>query len=231
MFSSTGIPALSSEWTNWQLLFAQQPEQDLEFSEEDLDEPAPPPAPPMNAPKRSGKRPLLWILLLVVTGGIGYIALDPDGAMQLIEPYLDGGTETAPPGPRTPPNNPQAPSVIPTELSDQASSPLPEATPAHPVIADPSTPTGQPAPASVHVAGPQFAEGQRVTVLPDATGTNSPVTLFADAAGTKTSTILQAGATLSVLDGDYQKSGWVYAVQTEDGRKGWISERRLRLKR
>ena len=54
MFSSTGVSALSSEWTNWHLLFARQPEPDLEFSEDDLDEPMPPPAPPMNAPKRSG---------------------------------------------------------------------------------------------------------------------------------------------------------------------------------
>ena len=45
------------------------------------------------------------------------------------------------------------------------------------------------------------------------------------------STTVQASATLIVLDGDYQKSGWVYAVRTEDGRKGWIPERGLRLKR
>ncbi len=89
MFSSTGISALSSEWTKWHLLFARQPEPDLEFSEDDLDEPMPPPAPPMNAPKRSGNRPLLWIFLLLVVGGIGYVAMDPDGAMQLIEPYLE----------------------------------------------------------------------------------------------------------------------------------------------
>lgn len=55
MVSSMGIPALSSEWTNWHLSFARQPEPDLEFSDEDLDEAVPPPAPPMNTPKRSGK--------------------------------------------------------------------------------------------------------------------------------------------------------------------------------
>ena len=46
MVSSTGIPAMRSEWTNWHLLFASQPEPDLEFTEEDLDESMPPPAPP-----------------------------------------------------------------------------------------------------------------------------------------------------------------------------------------
>lgn len=230
MFSSTGIPALSSEWTNWHLLFARQPEPDLEFSDEDLDEPAPP-APPMNVPKRSGKGPLLWILLLVVMGGIGYVALDPDGAMQLIEPYLDGGSDNTRPVSRTAPNNVQAPTVIPPELIDKGSSSLPEAAPAPPVLADPGTLTVKPAPAFVNVAGPQFSEGQHVMVIPDPTRPKSPVPLFSDATGTKSSTIVQAGATLTVLDGDYQKTGWVYAVRTEDGRKGWIPERGLRLKR
>ena len=44
---------------------ASQPEPDLEFTEEDLDEAVPPPAPPMNAPKRSKKGPFLWILLFL----------------------------------------------------------------------------------------------------------------------------------------------------------------------
>ena len=55
----------------WSLLFARQPEPDLEFTEDDLDEAVPPPAPPMNAPKRSKKGPFLWILLLLLVGGIG----------------------------------------------------------------------------------------------------------------------------------------------------------------
>ena len=69
MVSTMGIPAIRSEWGNWHLLFATQPEPDLEFTEEDLDESTSPPSPPMNAPKRSGKKPLLWILLLLLLGG------------------------------------------------------------------------------------------------------------------------------------------------------------------
>lgn len=233
MFSSTGVSALSSEWTNWHLLFARQPEPDLEFSEEDLDEPVQPPAPPMNAPKRSGKRPLLWILLLLVMGGIGYVAMDPDGAMQLIEPYLEERVETTQPAPRTLPNNgqAQAPTITPPELIDRGSS-LPAApAPAPPVIAAPATPAPKSSPAVTNVAGPLFSEGQRVTVIPNPSRPNAPVPLFLDAAGRKTSTTVQASATLTVLDGDYQQSGWVYAVRTEDGRKGWIPERGLRLKR
>jgi hypothetical protein len=33
-----------------------------------------------------------------------------------------------------------------------------------------------------------------------------------------------------VLDGDLQPGGWVYSVRTDDGVKGWIPEKRLRLK-
>ena len=43
--------------------------------------------------------------------------------------------------------------------------------------------------------------------------------------------MVQAGATLTILDGEYQTRGWVYSVRTQDGKKGWISERHLRLKR
>jgi hypothetical protein len=229
MFYSMGIPALASEWTDWHLLFARQPEPDLELSDEDLDQPAP--EPPMDAPKRFGKGPLLWILLLVILGGIGYVALDPDGAMQLIEPYLDGEKEKSQTVPRIAPKSNQLTTVVPPELTDHNSSSGPEAIPAPPVLEGATTPTMPPAPAFVNVAGPQFSEGQRVMVIPDPTRPKAPMPLFVDSTGTKISTTVQASVTLTVLDGDYQKTGWIYAVRTEDGRKGWIPERGLRLKR
>ena len=92
-------------------------------------------------------------------------------------------------------------------------------------------PVVKPTPASVRVAGPLFAEGQRVTVIADPSRPKSPMPLFVDSVGTKTSTTVPASTTLTILDGDYQKNGWVYAVRTQDGRKGWIPERSLRLKR
>ena len=247
MVSSTGIPAMRSEWTNWHLLFASQPEPDLEFTEEDLDESMPPPAPPMNSPKRSGNKPLLWILLLLLVGGVGYVAMDPDGAMQLVEPYLGGGAEPAQPVIQKPPVKAQAPKQAPTVAPPVVagnSTPAPADVPAPssampaPAIPAPAMPALQPAasapkPAAptVRVAGPLYAEGQRVTVIADPTRPKSPVPLFVDAVGTKTSTTVLAGATLTILDGDYQKRGWVYSVRAQDGRKGWIPERSLRLKR
>ncbi len=247
MVSSTGIPAMRSEWTNWHLLFASQPEPDLEFTEEDLDESMPPPAPPMNSPKRSGKKPLLWILLLLLVGGVGYVAMDPDGAMQLVEPYLGGGAEPAQPVIQKPPVKAQAPKQAPTVAPPVVagnSTPAPADVPAPssampaPAIPAPAMPALQPAasapkPAAptVRVAGPLYAEGQRVTVIADPTRPKSPIPLFVDAVGTKTSTTVLAGATLTILDGDYQKRGWVYSVRAQDGRKGWVPERSLRLKR
>lgn len=247
MVSSTGIPAMRSEWTNWHLLFASQPEPDLEFTEEDLDESMPPPAPPMNSPKRSGNKPLLWILLLLLVGGVGYVAMDPDGAMQLVEPYLGGGAEPAQPVIQKPPVKAQAPKQAPTVAPPVVagnSTPAPADVPAPssampaPAIPAPAMPALQPAasapkPAAptVRVAGPLYAEGQRVTVIADPTRPKSPIPLFVDAVGTKTSTTVLAGATLTILDGDYQKRGWVYSVRAQDGRKGWVPERSLRLKR
>lgn len=247
MVSSTGIPAIRSEWTNWHLLFASQPEPDLEFTEEDLDESMSPPAPPMNSPKRSGKKPLLWVVLLLLVGGVGYVAMDPDGAMQLVEPYLGGGAEPAQPVIQKPPVKAQAPkqapTVAPPVVADN-STPAPADVPAAssaipaPAIPAPAMPALQPAasapkPAAptVRVAGPLYAEGQRVTVIADPTRPKSPIPLFVDAVGTKTSTTVLAGATLTILDGDYQKRGWVYSVRAQDGRKGWVPERSLRLKR
>lgn len=228
MIASTGVRTLSTGWTDWHLLFARQPEPDLEFSEEDLDEAVPPPAPPMKAPKRSGKGPLYWILLLMVLGGLGYVAWDPDGAMRFIEPYLDGGKETAPPVPRNNPGRAQTPTSIPPELADKGSASIPESTSRS---SEPPTSGMKSAPAFANVAVPQFSEGQRVTVIPDPARPTSPVFLFIDPAGTQGGTTVPVGAALTVLDGDYQRTGWVYTVQTEDGRKGWIPERSLKHSR
>jgi hypothetical protein len=218
---------------------ASQPEPDLEFTEEDLDEAVPPPAPPMNAPKRSKKRPLLWIILLLLVGGLGYVAMDPDAAMQLIQPYLDSGMQTSQPVAQRPPAPAPtpAPAAAPPAVLDSAppappvESPAPILTPAPAAAVPAPAPVTKPAPAPVRVAGPLYAEGQRVMVIADPSRPKSPMPLFLDSVGTKTRTTVPASTTLTILDGEYQKTGWVYAVRTQDGRKGWIPERSLRLKR
>ena len=56
------------------------------------------------------------------------------------------------------------------------------------------------------------------------------VTLMQDPAETKLGPAVRPGATLTILDGDLQAGGWMYQVRRDDGVKGWIAEKRLRLK-
>lgn len=90
------------------------------------------------------------------------------------------------------------------------------------------------APASVSpgraTASPLFGEGQRVTVMGNPTAPGEMVQLTLDPAGAKAGPAIRPGATLSILDGDLQPSGWVYSVRSDDGVKGWVSEKRLRMK-
>ena len=249
MLASQGVTALTGNWLNLPLFFAQQPEPDLEFTEEDLDDHTSPIPPPMRAPKRSGKKPLLWILLLLVLGVAGYAAYDPDGVMLLLEPYLGGDGEQAqqaapmPPGPRpnageTPTTAPPPPAATTTPApAGSASSPVP-AKPQPPAAAVPApapaptpAPAGKPMAPVTPVAGPLFGEGQRVVIVADPARPGAPIPLFNNAAGTKTATTVSPSTTLTVMDGEWAKSGWVYAVRTDDGRKGWISERSLKPKR
>jgi hypothetical protein len=75
-----------------------------------------------------------------------------------------------------------------------------------------------------------FAEGQKVTAIGNPTAPGETIPLSLDPAGAKPGPVVRPGVTLSVLDGDLQPSGWVYSVRTDDGVKGWIPEKRLRLK-
>src|ERR1043165_10258120 len=62
---------------NLTLHFARQPEPDLECTEEELDQTITTKTRgPMPSPKKSGGggRPILWILLLALVGGLAYIA-------------------------------------------------------------------------------------------------------------------------------------------------------------
>jgi hypothetical protein len=75
-----------------------------------------------------------------------------------------------------------------------------------------------------------FSEGQKVTVTVDETAPGGTIQLFADSLSSKPGPIVRPGVTLAVLDGDLQPGGWVYLVRTDEGAKGWVAEKRLRLK-
>ncbi|BFU96321.1 MAG: conserved protein of unknown function [Nitrospira sp.] len=227
---------------------ARQPEPDLEFTEEELDQTAATkPTTPTKPPKKGGGgRPLLWVLLLLLIGGIGYIAMEPEQLTEWLAPLLGDS------GPKQ-----HVPPVAASPRSQQEDLPggLPIPAPAAPTDTAPASPADQPSmpptsagapPAAPHTvppmdapaaitpgrapASPLFAEGQRVTVMGNPTTPGEMVPLTLDPAGAKPGPSIRPGATLSILDGDLQPSGWVYSVRSDDGVKGWVSEKRLRMK-
>ena len=75
-----------------------------------------------------------------------------------------------------------------------------------------------------------FSEGQKVTVTADDMAPGGSIPLFADSASSRPGPVVRPGVSLIVVDGDLQPGGWMYLVRTEDGIKGWVTEKRLRLK-
>lgn len=216
---------------------ARQPEPDLEFTEEELDQTtATRPASPMKSGKKTrGGRPLLWIFLLLLVGGIAYLAMEPEQLADWLAPF----TGDNPPEPHATATRPKtAPPTAPPPASTStvpatppaASEPTPSGTLTEPMPPSATAPATAPtAPASA-VASPMFAEGQKVTAIGNPAAPGETIPLSLDPAGAKPGPVVRPGVTLSVLDGDLQPSGWVYSVRTDDGVKGWIPEKRLRLK-
>lgn len=223
---------------NWTLLFARQPEPDLEFTEEELDQTiATKSRGPLNPRKKSGGgRPILWILLLALVGSIAYVAMEPEMLTEWLSPYL--GESTPPPMAMKP--KPLAPAPAPQAApspSNEASAPLAPATspatavaPAAPAVVPPPQTAARPAAPVVPPFDPMFSEGQKVTVTVDEMAPGGSIPLFADSSSSKPGPIVRPGVSLTVLDGDLQPGGWMYLVRTDEGAKGWVSEKRLRLK-
>ncbi len=193
----------------WALMFAREPEPDLDF-EEDLDDLEDAPSrsySPKSPKKSSGRGPLMWILLLVIVLGGGYLAMEPEVAVDLLSPLI--GESTPPPMVVKPPPKPSA-RIPPTKAPG-----APQATP-------------KPAPpAAAAIPSPQFREGQQVSVILDPAAPGGSLSLSADPAGARPGPKVTPGATLIVVDGALQNNTWVYAVQTQGGAKGWIAEKRL----
>lgn len=246
MFAVAGGPSSAgSAFSN--LLFARQPEPDLEFTEEELEQTTNTrSSSPMKSPKQSGGRPMLWILLAALIGGGAYVAMEPEMVMDWVNQLL-GETPAAQPSQMAARPTPAAPAApmastpIPTipqastptatpPSSPSASAPAPvapapsgtmPAMPASPAIAAPSAPMA---------LAPMFGEGQRVTVAVDPALAGDTITLSQDPAGAKPGPTVRPGTGLTILDGDLQQNGWVYSVRSDDGVKGWVTEKRLRLK-
>ena len=238
---------LTSVWNpfDWTLHFARQPEPDLEFTEEELDQTITTKARgPLDPRKKSGGgRPILWILLLALVGGIAYVAtMEPEMLTEWLSPFLGEST----PSPMAMKPKPLAPApVAPTapapqaapSPSNEASAPLAPATspatavaPAAPAVVPPPQTAARPAAPVVPPLDPMFSEGQKVTVTVDEMAPGGSISLFADSSSSKPGPIVRPGVSLTVMDGDLQPGGWIYLVRTDEGAKGWVSEKRLRLK-
>ena len=230
---------------DWTLLFARQPEPDLEFTEEELDQTIATKARgPITPRKKSGGgSPILWILLLALVGGIAYVAtMEPEMLEEWLSPYL--GESTPPPMAMKPKPSIPAPVVPPVPAPqaapsprNEASAPLAPATspatavpPAAPAIVPPPQMAARAATPVVPPLDPMFSEGQKVTVTLDERAPGGNIPLFADSSSSKPGPIVRPGVSLTVMDGDLQAYGWMYLVRTDEGVQGWVSEKRLRLK-
>jgi len=229
---------MTSTWSsfNWTLLFARQPEPDLEFTDEELDQTS-----TMNArgpvrpqKKSGGGSPILWVLVLALVGGIAYLSMEQDMVAKWLSPYL--GESTPPPVALKPKPVPQAPVLAPPQAAVTPSNDTPAATPptavtpVAPAVVAPAQTAATPVAPGATSSDPIFSEGQKVTITGDNTAPDENITLFAESSSNKPGPIVRPGVLLTVMDGDLQLGGWVYAVRTDEGTIGWISEKRLRLK-
>jgi len=224
MFGQSGHAAAASQVPGWGILFAKEPDLDLEDLE--FEEPQKPLLKSPTPRKPRGKRALLLLLLLIVIAGGAYLSSDPALLMELIGQVTGSLPPTA--SAPIPPRAPAAPAVTP---------PMPTAAPPTPTVAPPTPAVAAPPPAPPPVPppasgppGPLFAEGQRVLVFADPALPPGPVSLTIEAGGTRTSFTIRPGATVTVVDGELRNNRWVYAVRTEDGAQGWIEEKRLKPK-
>jgi hypothetical protein len=223
----------------WSLLFARQPEPDLEFTEEELEQTMAtrPMSPKKPSKKSGGGRPIMWVLLLALVGGIAYVAMEPEMLSEWLNPILGENSPLPGPPPRAMAPKPQppattapvpAPTAVPTPAPEPAST-LAASAPSAPAMTPPALAPAPPVPPATTIA-PMFAEGQKVTVTADPMAPGEGIPLLMDSFGAKPGPIVKPGVTLTVLDGELQGNSWVYSVRTDEGTKGWVPEKRLRLK-
>ena len=251
MFATAGGPSFTDNPLTWSLFFARQPEPDLEFTEEELEQTTTVRSPsPVKPPKQSNKRPLLLVLLVLLLGGGAYLAMEPDLIMEYLGPLLGDAPAQQPqppiarkPVPPTPAPVPPAappkavtpppdPAIAPVE-APQAAMPAPAPVPtppAAPPMPTVSTPAPTPAAPVVATPAPLFSEGQRVSVVPNPATPGQKVQLHQDAEGTKPGPSIPPGTAFTILDGELQGNGWVYSIRSDFGTKGWLAEQQLKLK-
>ena len=232
MVRQFGFPVAVSGLPVWNILFAREPESDMDLDETDETADGSSPDEPEQP---SGKRPLLLGLLVVVAATGVYLAMHPDLLMNMMGPETE--TVQAPTPPPAAPTKQAAASPAPSTSITPAAPVEPNPAPAPPTPATPLT--ERPAPSSPPVAplspasaasapSPLFSEGQRVAVVPDPALPAAAVSLSGNAARTKPGPMVSPTAVLTVVDGELHDTVWVYAVRTPQGTTGWAAEKQLK---
>ncbi|MGH7254481.1 MAG: hypothetical protein ACREI3_01770 [Nitrospirales bacterium] len=215
MHGWSGASSSVSSLPAWSLLFAREPEPDLELDEnlDDLEtQTGGRGGWQGNQRKKSSgpNRPLLLMLLLVVVAG-AYLAISPGTVLDMLglgEPDV----------------------IIPDVPSPTASKPKPTTPPTPAPAGSAATIPGQPGVAPAAVPVPAFNEGQMVLVKIDPTKPITSIALYADESVTKPGPTLPPGTTLTVVDGRLMNNAWVYIVKSDKGMTGWIPEAKLKAK-
>ncbi len=158
--------------SNWNVFFAEESDKDLDFDEGfEEDE--------LHQSKPPSRRPLLWILLLILVSVIAYWALTNQSSKIPRTAVIETGSD-----------------INPSLHVD--------------------TPTAS--------TSPLFGEDQIVEPADETRDTM----LAGDATNSQPGPMVNAGEHLTILDGSYQTTGWVYQVKTQSGKTGWISEEKLK---
>ncbi len=227
---------------HWTLLFARQPDPDLEFTEEELDHRITPTArgSVSRRKKSGGGSPMLWMLLLALVVGMAYVWMEPEMLTEWLKPSLGEKTLTpmtmkpSAPSPAVPPfSAPQAAPRPSNGTSAPLGAPIPPAAavpPAPPVVVPPPQTAARAAAPATPSLDPMFSEGQKVTVIVDSGAPGETMPLFANASSSRPGPIVRPGIVFTIMDGELQAGGWMYFVRGDEGIEGWISEKRIRLK-
>ncbi|WP_447964994.1 hypothetical protein [Nitrospira sp. Ecomares 2.1] len=170
MTSTIGTVFTPEQPSRWNVLFAQEPDKDLEF-DEGLEEDD------LNQSKPPSRKPLFWIVLLLVIGGVAYWALNSNTFLP-----QETATETT--------------AITRNQKGNES---------------------------KIGMKDPNFHENQQVTL----TNILGRSLLMGDPANATPGPIVKLGETLTILDGAYQPTGWVYQVRTQTGKTGWISADKL----
>jgi hypothetical protein len=205
-----GSHGLIDTLPGWTLLFAREPESDLQLQ---VTEPSTASgsssSPTPQKPPRL--RILVLIMLLLLVAGGAYVAMDPELAMKLMG--QDQPPPSPPPPARMPARSPVAPPVSPSESATEME-PAPSVT-----VTLPSA-----------VPSPLFGEGQHVIAAINPTTPTAPLILNRDAARTEPGPSIRSTDTLVVLDAELHGQSWVYFVRNDEGAKGWMAEQQLAAK-